>query len=199
VLINMGKIILIIIFILQVFSSFAQGVRIKYALYNQNNQLIDSTKILFSDSVNFRIDWLSDERPYSLIILHNDTFITLFRNNKVYFVKRDNEIKNIKDKTKIIYTNRDSVIWGHKVSYAQVFVATNNNARKKEYEIWFIPNKDFSKINAGTPFSDIPGLIILKKDKEKHLTEKVISICKMDLPLDLFTIPEGYKKFEGNL
>ncbi len=74
-------------------SLFAQGYQIKYGLYNKSDQLTDTTKILSSDSTNYRIDWLNDERPYSSIILHNDTFITLFRNKKVYFVDKYYDIE----------------------------------------------------------------------------------------------------------
>ena len=192
----MKKTVLIMIFTLQAIFLFAQGFQIKYGLYNQSNQFTDTSKILFSDSTNFRIDWLNDERPYSLIILHNDTFITLFRNKKVYFVEKHKEINKGKDRIKIVYENRDSVISGYKVSYARVFQNVNDD-KIKEYEIWYVPDKNFNPINAGTPFSNIPGLIFLRKDKEKQITEKVISISLIDLPLDLFKIPNGYKYFKS--
>ncbi len=60
-----------------------------------------------------------------------------------------------------------------------------------------MPGKDFITTNTGTPFSDIPGLIFIKKNKEKQITEKVISISKTELSLDLFKIPKEYKYFEG--
>lgn len=188
---------IIIIFSLQSYFLFSQDFQIKYGLYNKSNQLTDTTKILFSDSINFRIDWLNDERPYSLIILHNDTFVTLFRNKKVYFVEKYKEIEKGNDNIKTIFTKQDSVILDYKVLLAKVLIK-RETGKNKEYDVWYLPNKDFIATNAGTPFSNIPGLIIIKKDNEKQITEKIISFCNVYLPIDLFKIPKEYKYFKGN-
>ena len=191
----MRKIVFLILITTLVQSLLAQGFQVKYGLFDRNNHLIDTTKVLISDSTNFRTDWFNAERPYSRIILHNDTFITLFRNKKIYFVKRYLEIKENNYPAKVKLYKKDTVILGFHLLFAKVS-STSKTGKQKDYEVWYLPDKHFEFLNLGTPFDKIPGLVFVKIDKVKQTTEKVISVTQTVLPPDIFSVPRDYKKFK---